>query len=67
MSKVQVDRVVIRLRGISASDARRAAGALAPALNRALQARSAAQAGRVAPLADRIAGALAAKLRGGQR
>ncbi len=76
MSKVKIQQVSIRMRGVSPRDARRAIANLAPALQRAL-------AGGDAPiaagerldvrvprgpgvLADRIAAPLAAALRGGR-
>ncbi|MGE0397133.1 MAG: hypothetical protein AB7T06_10470 [Kofleriaceae bacterium] len=62
MGKLHVDRVVIKLRGISAVDARRAAGQLGPALARALNGT-----GGRATLAERIATPLADKIRGGKR
>lgn len=74
MAQVKIDKVSIRMRGVSRADARRAVAGLAPALERALaqsqapiapQARVGVQAtrGRGA-LADRIATPLAGALRG---
>jgi hypothetical protein len=74
---VKIDKLSIRLRGVSRADARRAIANLAPALQRAL----AGSSGTITPrteltvrvprgsgaLADRIAVPLAKQLRGGSR
>jgi hypothetical protein len=69
MPKLRLDRLVIRLRGVSVADARRAAGALGPALARELREPGATPTTVVgkAPLAERIATPLAARLRGDKR
>ena len=76
MSKVKVQQVSIRMRGVSARDARRAIANLAPALKRALGRGDAPVAAQEridvrvprgpGALADRIAAPLAAGLRGGR-
>jgi len=76
MSNVRIKQLSIRMRGVSASDARRAIANLAPALQRALARSDAPIVGRPSvsvsvprkpgALADRIAAPLAAALRGGR-
>jgi hypothetical protein len=76
MSKVRINQLSIRMRGVSARDARRAIANLAPALQRALARSDGTIAGRPnvdvkvprgpGELADRIAAPLAAALRGGR-
>ncbi|MEJ7603335.1 MAG: hypothetical protein WKG01_35940 [Kofleriaceae bacterium] len=76
MSKVKLQQLSIRMRGVSPRDARRAIASLAPALQRALARSDAPIAERErldvrvprgpGVLADRIAAPLAAALRGGR-
>jgi hypothetical protein len=77
MTNVKIDKLSIRMRGVSRADTRRMAANLAPALQRVLATSSAPIApareldvrvpsGRGA-LADRVAARLAQRLRGGSR
>ncbi len=76
MSKVKIQQVSIRMRGVSPREARRVIANLAPALKRALDRGDAPISGREridvrvprgpGALADRIAAPLTAGLRGGK-
>ena len=66
MPKVRLDQLTIRLRGVSAADARRAVDALGPTLARQLSAANPTTTVGKQALADRIAAPLAARVRGGK-
>ena len=76
MARVQIDKLTIRMRGVSRTDARRAVANLAPALQRALASSQTALVPQAkvdvavprgpGALADRIAGPVATALRGGR-
>jgi len=77
MANVKIDKISIRMRGVSPADARRAIANLGPALQRALASSTApiASAAKLdvkvarghGALADQIAAPLAKSLRGGSR
>jgi hypothetical protein len=69
MPKIRLDRLTLRLRGVSVAEARRAVTELGPALARRMQGSAAATSTIVgkAPLADRIAAPLTDRLRGDKR
>ena len=77
MPAVKIDKLAIRMRGVSRAEVHRAIANLAPALQRALAQTSGTIAPQpkldvrvprgAGPLADRIAAPLAKRLRGGSR